>query len=279
MKRTVLILAAVLLLATGCTSKYGSQITDVNYYPNCYSPLAELRSDEESVQVGTGAGIAVGALMGALIGYASTGDASGAVVGAAAGAAVGGVAGYGISKYRTEANAKVRLAGYAESVGQDVDEMNVATTSAAQARGCYEAAFDAARDDFINNRISSAEFESRYKEIRSGLTESAGILNDLSINMTARDKEYRDALAWEAEQRDMPTPDPKVYTVGDAPAQVKSKPKKPVKASEDPELDEMARQNAVFINSQAALDKEREATQAAIDVFDQNAHDLMGIGA
>lgn len=279
MRKTAFAVLAALLLANGCTSKYGSQITDVNHYPNCYAPIAELRADEKNVQTGTGAGAAIGAFMGALVGYAATGKASGAVAGAATGAVVGGLAGYGIAKHKTESDAKVRLANYAEAVGQDVNQMDVATTSASKARQCYEAAFDTARADFKNKRISAAEFEARYKEIRSGLLETANILDNISINMTEKDKEYREALAWEAQQREMPVPDPAVYTVGSSASKGKSKTKQPVKASSDPELDAMARQNASFINSQSSLNKEKEATQAAIDVFDQNAHDLMGIGA
>lgn len=279
MRKTAFTVLAALLLANGCTSKYGSQITDVNHYPNCYAPIAELRADEKNVQTGTGAGAAIGAFMGALVGYAATGKASGAVAGAATGVVVGGLAGYGIAKHKTESDAKVRLANYAEAVGQDVNQMDVATASASKARQCYEAAFDTARADFKNNRISAAEFEARYKEIRNGLLETANILDNISINMTEKDKEYREALAWEAQQREMPVPDPAVYTVGSSTSKGKSKTKQPVKASSDPELDAMARQNASFINSQSSLDKEKEATQAAIDVFDQNAHDLMGIGA
>ena len=279
MRKTAFAVLAALLLANGCTSKYGSQITEVNHYPNCYAPIAELRADEKNVQTGTGAGAAIGAFMGALVGYAATGKASGAVAGAATGAVVGGLAGYGIAKHKTESDAKVRLANYAEAVGQDVNQMDVATASASKARQCYEAAFDTARADFKNKRISAAEFEARYKEIRSGLLETANILDNISINMTEKDKEYREALAWEAQQREMPVPDPAVYTVGSSASKGKSKTKQPVKASSDPELDAMARQNASFINSQSSLDKEKEATQAAIDVFDQNAHDLMGIGA
>ena len=35
------------LLATGCASKYGAQMTDVHYYPDCYQPIADLRSAEK----------------------------------------------------------------------------------------------------------------------------------------------------------------------------------------------------------------------------------------
>ena len=40
-----LLLAGSLLL-TGCASQYGAQKTKVNYYPQCYQPVAQLRQDE-----------------------------------------------------------------------------------------------------------------------------------------------------------------------------------------------------------------------------------------
>ena len=36
------------LLFSGCTSRYGEQRTKVNYYPQCYEPVAQLRKDENS---------------------------------------------------------------------------------------------------------------------------------------------------------------------------------------------------------------------------------------
>lgn len=279
MKRLSITLITTGLLLSGCASKYGEQITEVNYYPNCYSPIAELRAGEDNVQTGTGAGAVMGAVMGALVGYAATGKGYGAVAGAAAGAAVGAVAGYGLSKHKTETDIKERLANYAQAVNADTSQMDIVATAAAQSRQCYEAAFNTARDDFKNKRITAAEFEARYQEIRNGLLETAGILDDVSINMTARDKEYRDTLAWEASQRALPAPDPQVYTVANAETKNRSKHAAKPKASPDPELDQMAKQTAAFKNSQAALEQERAATETAISVFDQNAHDIMGIDA
>lgn len=281
MKKTVVLILACLLLSSGCASQYGNQITEVNYYPNCYNPIGELRASEERVQTGTGAGMAVGAVMGALLGYAISGDAKGALVGAAAGTAVGGVAGYGIAKHRENVNAEERMAAYATEVNSDISRMDIVTASATRARECYESAFYSARDDLQKNLITKEEFQARYEEIRSGLLESSQILGDLSANMTARDQEYREALVWEAEQKNMPVPDQSVYvSVADEPVKPK-KPKssKPKTASPDPELDAMARNNAEFNNRQASLETERANTENAINVFDQNAQDLMGIGA
>ncbi|MBQ4133236.1 MAG: hypothetical protein IJD04_05830 [Desulfovibrionaceae bacterium] len=227
------------MLLSGCASKYGEQITEVNHYPNCYSPIAELRSAESDVQTGAGAGALIGAFMGALAGYAATGKGYGAIAGAAAGATVGAVAGYGLAKHKTESNIRTRLSNYAQAVGADVAQMDTVAASASQARQCYEAAFAAARGDFMNKRITAQEFEARYLEIRSGLLETASILNDVSVNMTARDKEYRETLAWEASQRNLPAPNTEVYSV--ASSNKKGSKNKPVKASPDPDLDQMAK--------------------------------------
>ena len=294
MKKTIAILVVTLLMATGCTSKYGNQLTNVSYYPTCYDPIGELRASEERVQTGAGAGMAVGAVLGGLIGYLATGKTKGAVVGAAAGAAVGGVAGYGIAKHRENINAEERMAAYNAEMNNDMSRMDIVTLSATRARQCYENAFEQARVDLKAKRITTAEFDARYQEIRSGLVESSSILGEVSTNMANRDQEYKEALAYEAEQKNMPVPNPEVYTLAnqaDEPVKAKSKTKpkpkaqakpqaKPqARASEDPELDQLARQNAEFKNKQTALDAERAATDNAIAVFDQNAQDLMGIGA
>ena len=56
------------LLATGCASKYGAQTTDVHYYPDCYQPIADLRSAEKSFNTTMVMGTTMGALLGAVIG-------------------------------------------------------------------------------------------------------------------------------------------------------------------------------------------------------------------
>ena len=71
------------LLATGCASKYGAQTTDVHYYPDCYQPIADLRSAEKSFNTTMVMGTTMGALLGAVIGASQTGKAEGALAGAA----------------------------------------------------------------------------------------------------------------------------------------------------------------------------------------------------
>ncbi|MDR2604184.1 MAG: hypothetical protein LBC55_02385, partial [Desulfovibrio sp.] len=59
------------LSLSGCASKYGEQTTQVNYYPDCYAPIKDLRSSEYATAKSAGAGAAVGAVLGALVGYAA----------------------------------------------------------------------------------------------------------------------------------------------------------------------------------------------------------------
>ena len=96
------------LLATGCASKYGAQTTDVHYYPDCYQPIADLRSAEKSFNTTMVMGTTMGALLGAVIGASQTGKAEGALAGAAIGAGAGAGASYLVAKYNNERDDRVR---------------------------------------------------------------------------------------------------------------------------------------------------------------------------
>ena len=69
----LVVAVACIALLGDCASKYGAQTTQVNYYPQCYSPVAQLRADEDRVNNSTAGGAAGGALLGALIGGLATG--------------------------------------------------------------------------------------------------------------------------------------------------------------------------------------------------------------
>ena len=43
--RLLVVTVACIALLGGCASKYGAQTTQVNYYPQCYSPVAQLRAE------------------------------------------------------------------------------------------------------------------------------------------------------------------------------------------------------------------------------------------
>lgn len=153
----------------GCASKYGAQTTDVHYYPDCYQPIADLRSAEKSFNTTMVMGTTMGALLGAVIGASQTGKAEGALAGAAIGAGAGAGASYLVAKYNNERDDRVRLASYARDLNADVNSLNRVTAAGQVAYNCYSAKFRAALEDYKAKRITRAELDQRYAEIKSGL--------------------------------------------------------------------------------------------------------------
>ena len=203
------------LLATGCASKYGAQQTDVHYYPDCYQPIADLRSAESSFNSTVAVSTTVGALVGAVIGASRTGKPEGALAGAAIGAGAGAGAGYLLAKYNDEQDSRVRLAGYAHDLNTDIGSLNRVTAAGQVAYNCYTARFRAALADYKAKRITRAELDARYTEIKSGLAEASSILGQTLTEADKREAEYRQVLT--AEARKVSRPVPPVQTVA-APA-------------------------------------------------------------
>lgn len=189
----VCLLVSVLTLS-GCASKYGEQITEVNHYPQCYKPIADLREDENAVAKSTAAGAVGGALLGATIGYLVTGKASGAAAGAVAGGVAGGVAGNVYGKNQQQKRDAQFLARYAQALDADTSSMTRATAAAQVASKCYNEEFRKVADDYRNRRITRKEFDERYKEIRAGLQEISYVLTMRYDDMTQKDQEYQAAL-------------------------------------------------------------------------------------
>ena len=131
----VLILSLA-LLAPGCASKYGDQITKVNYYPQCYQPVSDLRADENAVAKSTATGAIGGALIGAAIGGLASGDWKGALAGAAVGGAGGAVAGHAYGKHKQQQRDAAYIAHYAQMLDEDTASMNRTTAAARVATNC-----------------------------------------------------------------------------------------------------------------------------------------------
>ena len=180
------------LLATGCASKYGAQTTDVHYYPDCYQPIADLRSAEKSFNTTMVMGTTMGALLGAVIGASQTGKAEGALAGAAIGAGAGAGASYLVAKYNNERDDRVRLASYARDLNADVNSLNRVTA--------------AGQVDYKAKRITRAELDQRYAEIKSGLAEASAILGSTLSEADKREAEYRQVLTIEAKKASRPIP-------------------------------------------------------------------------
>lgn len=201
------ILAAFALLcfmATGCTSKYGPQLTTVNYYPQCYQPISELRKDENSAGNSAAVGAGVGVLLGALIGGLATGKAEGALVGAAAGGATGAVAGHAYGKNQQEKNDQQKVNAYLEQLDGESSSMDRATAAAKVSTQCYDSQFKQAAADFKSGQLTRQDFSDRYAEIRTGLEETSRILRLTANKMAEKDDQYQQVLTAEQEEYDSP---------------------------------------------------------------------------
>ena len=152
--RLLVVTVACIALLGGCASKYGAQTTQVNYYPQCYSPVAQLRADEDRVTNSTAGGAAGGALLGALIGGLATGKVEGALAGAVAGGAAGAVGGNIYGKSQQRENDRRLLASYAAQLGEDSAGMDRATAAARLSARCYDEQFKKAAAQYKAGAIT-----------------------------------------------------------------------------------------------------------------------------
>lgn len=189
------LLLSLALLTPGCASKYGEQRTPVNYYPQCYQPVSDLRADENEVAKSTATGAVGGALIGAAVGGLATGDWKGALAGAAVGGTAGAVGGNIYGKNQQQKRDAAYLAEYAQMLDEDTASMNRVTAAAKVAANCYNQEFDRLIADYKAQRITKKELASRYEEIRSGLQEISYILTQRYDQMKAKDARYEAALA------------------------------------------------------------------------------------
>lgn len=277
------------LLVSGCTSQYGAQKTKVNYYPQCYQPVNQLRQDENSTGRSTAAGAVGGALLGALIGGLATGKASGAVIGAVAGGAAGAVAGNVYGKSKAQNRDAAYLQQYSQQLGTEAASMNRSTAAAKVAAKCYDDQFKLAASQFKAGQISRIEFQDRYNEIRSGLEETAFILNDTATTMAKKDTEYQQALA-EPYNVAQPAPTSYASTSGSAKfkkgAAAKPKPKPAAapaasatpaaSAAHTPEETTVTTQATEWKTSREELEDTRRDVNTRLSNYEESVNNLLG---
>lgn len=203
MRRSLCLLVSAALavsLSSGCASKYGTQKTEVHYYPACYDPIQKLRKEEKSVTDSTVGGSAVGALGGALLGVLVTGKAEGALIGAVAGAAGGAVVGNQLAKNRQIASQNQRMAAYLNDLDGSIANLNIVSASARSSLQCYDRQFKLLVTAIRKKRVTHAEAQRMFAEIRSGTEEASALLGELESEARDMERQYREALASE-EQR------------------------------------------------------------------------------
>ena len=136
----------------------------------------------------------------------SSARAEGALAGAAIGAGAGAGASYLVAKYNNERDDRVRLASYARDLNADVNSLNRVIAAGQVAYNCYSAKFRAALEDYKAKRITRAELDQRYAEIKSGLAEASAILGSTLSEADKREAEYRQGLTVEAKKASRPIP-------------------------------------------------------------------------
>lgn len=245
----------------GCASKYGTQTTAVNHYPDCYQPIKELRQNEYRPQQTAAGGAVGGALIGALVGYLATGKAQGAAIGAATGAVAGGAAGGIYGSQQQKAEDERQLAQYNQQLDGNIIETNKATAAAKVARQCYERQFTAAASEYKAGRMTKEQFNSRYLEVTSGLQEAATVLGELNGNNRQITADYNRAMQEE--------------TTKSASVQTASGKKAKSSGGQNPQLTQMRQTSQKMAQSTQAGEEEERLLLERLAATHQQAKDLM----
>ena len=269
--RSLLILLLFSVLATtGCASKYGTQSTKVNHYPDCYAPINELRKSEFAVEKSTATGAVVGGVLGAIVGLAASGGkASGAAIGAATGAVAGGAVGYGAGKSSQSSSDSAMLADYNSRLDGGIRETDKATAAARLARQCYERQFTVAASEFKAKRITKEQFNSRYQEVISGMEEAANILGMANRNSSEVVTAYNRAIDEESTKRGVSS-----ATVRSA-ARSKKASAELSRTEDGRQLSRMAENTSKMEQSVSAGQQEERLLRERLAATKQQATDLM----
>ncbi len=195
LSRCAVVFVACAFLVSGCTSQYGEQQVKVNQYPQCYDPIKKLRDDENAVAKSTATGAVAGAATGAVVGGLATGSWKGAAAGAVAGGAAGAIGGNIYGKQQQKKRDAAEIARLSADLDENTDGMTRVMVAGKAAMKCYDKEFKKLIADYKAGSITKQERDERYQEIRSGLQEISYILNKKYDDMTAKDKEYAEALA------------------------------------------------------------------------------------
>lgn len=214
----MLMCLSLTLFTSGCASKYGSQTTKVERYPQCYAPIQQMREEENIVARNTAGGAAIGAIGGALFGLLlSGGKAEGAIAGAAVGGISGAAIGYSQGKRKKFAKENERMASYMRDLQGDIRGIDASTAGARVAIQCYEKEFNTLLANYKHGTMTKMEVQTAYTEIKNGLEESERILGGIISSARDRDKEYQAALEEESKLKGQPVPQAQYVTEPVAP--------------------------------------------------------------
>jgi hypothetical protein len=185
------------LALAGCALPGGTtvpQTTKVNYYPQCYQPVQQLRQADQqfsqTMAVNTVLGAAGGAALGGLISH----NWQGALIGAVAGGTAASAGTYAQARFQQEADDERRAYLISNDMSHDSTEMQRAVLAARQANSCYNNAFNQAASDVRRGSLSKEQARLRFAEINQGQNETAAILAQYGKKANDSVQEYRVAV-------------------------------------------------------------------------------------
>ena len=196
-KAFCLLLCYMVLQLAACAPKQKIPEIKAEYYPQCVQPFKELAEAQRALVTRTVASAALGAAGGAIIGALATGDWKGALAGGITGGVVAGTVGYSTGKQQQIADVQERLRSYRTDMRTDIRNMSRVELYSMLSLQCYIREFRGLLVQYKANQISREEFQKRYKEINTGMTQISGLLDDAYTQAVQRDQEYRQALASE----------------------------------------------------------------------------------
>ena len=211
-------IAVASLVLAGCAAPGGTnvpQMTRVNYYPQCYQSVGQLRQQDEQFQQTMAVNTLAGALGGAALGGLIGGDWRSAAFGALAGGLTAATATYASARAQ-EADDERRRQLIANDLYHDSSEMQRAVVAARQADNCYGYAYTQLAANVRRGTVSKPEAAQRFAEIDQGEHEMGAILAQYGKKSMASVEQYQTAFNQEA-QRMNTTPDELLADAGAPP--------------------------------------------------------------
>jgi hypothetical protein len=216
--KTGMTIAAASFVLAACAAPGGTtvpQMTRVNYYPQCYQSVGQLRQEDQQFQQQMAVNTAAGALTGAALGGLISGNWRGAALGALAGGVTSATATYATARAQ-EADDERRRMLIANDLSHDSSEMQRAVIAARQADNCYGYAYAQLVAGVRRGAMSKPEAAQRFAEIDQGEHEVAAILAEYGKKSVASREQYQAAFDQEA-QRLNTTPNQLLADAGSPP--------------------------------------------------------------
>lgn len=202
MTKTGTTLAVASFVLAACAAPGGTsvpQMTRVNYYPQCYQSVGQLRQQDQQFQQTMAANTIGGALTGAALGGLISGNWRGAALGALAGGVTAASATYAAARAQEADDERRRLL-IANDLSHDSSEMQRAVIAARQADNCYGYAYAQLVAGVRRGAISRPEAAQRFAEIDQGGHEVAAILAEYGKKSMASAQQYQAAFDQEAQR-------------------------------------------------------------------------------